>query len=547
MPVAPQLSDIPESLTPEEFWQLMGRLEHTQQDFKQGPPSDLASVVVAMAMTDGGLLVLGVTNDREIVGCEMTQRTYDKVMRAGHTCGVDLQLKQIIVDETPLTLVGVPEVRGRIVTTTDGRLLRRVGSDCQPLIGDSLARFVRERENQSAEEQILAATSPADFDLRLINQALARQGRGTIRRDSIPRALVELGVALPGAPPVGTTIMTGAALLFGTDPTKFIPGAVVQVVRRVGVGPGPGPSQARESLGGSIPLLLDRVLEFVGLHTKSFEIVIGTHRQVISEYPTEVLREAILNALGHRDYALTGATVDVTIWDDRIEVQSPGPLPGHITVENMRDEHYSRNRRIMQVLKVLGLVEEYGEGVDRMFREMEARVMEPPSFTATTSSLTVTLRNRFIVSLEDQAWLALLGHVELSADERRILVTAKREDGITPRRGRQLLPNARVESLLAGSVAKGLLVRVGHRGGTRYVLSDEMVIRAGATGLEAQSRKRQILLDEVRARGSLSTAEGADLLGEEIALVRHLLNDLASAGLVEARGITRARRYYSYG
>ena len=477
----------------------------------------------------------------------MTQRTYDKVMRAGHTCGVDLQLKQIIVDETPLTLVGVPEVRGRIVTTTDGRLLRRVGSDCQPLIGDSLARFVRERENQSAEEQILAATSPADFDLRLINQALARQGRGTIRRDSIPRALVELGVALPGAPPVGTTIMTGAALLFGTDPTKFIPGAVVQVVRRVGVGPGPGPSQARESLGGSIPLLLDRVLEFVGLHTKSFEIVIGTHRQVISEYPTEVLREAILNALGHRDYALTGATVDVTIWDDRIEVQSPGPLPGHITVENMRDEHYSRNRRIMQVLKVLGLVEEYGEGVDRMFREMEARVMEPPSFTATTSSLTVTLRNRFIVSLEDQAWLALLGHVELSADERRILVTAKREDGITPRRGRQLLPNARVESLLAGSVAKGLLVRVGHRGGTRYVLSDEMVIRAGATGLEAQSRKRQILLDEVRARGSLSTAEGADLLGEEIALVRHLLNDLASAGLVEARGITRARRYYSYG
>lgn len=107
-----------------------------------------------------------------------------------------------------------------------------------------------------------------------------------------------------------------------------------------------------------------------------------------------------------------------------------------------------------------------------------------------------------------------------------------------------VMPQAEVDSLIAGAVAKGLLVRTGHGGGVRYVLSDEVVMRAGATGLEARSRNRQMLLDEMRRRGSLSTAEGAELLDEDLTLVRHLLNDLTRAGLAAARGRTRARRYY---
>jgi hypothetical protein len=69
-------------------------------------------------------------------------------------------------------------------------------------------------------------------------------------------------------------------------------------------------------------------------------------------------------------------------------------------------------------------------------------------------------------------------------------------------------------------------------------------MRAGTTGVEAQTRKRQMLLDEIRRRGSLSTAEGAELLGEEMVLVRHLLNDLVASGEAMAQGQTRARRYY---
>ncbi len=462
---------------------------------------------------------------------------------AAHACGLEVQWREILVGNTKLTVVAVPEVRGRVITTPDGRLLRRVGSSNQPLVGDALGRFVRERENRSAEEEAVPRIDAKDFDLRLINEALEADGRQPTAPLELVRALGDLDLVRYQSPPADPMVTRAAVLLFTRDPTKYVSGACLQIVRRLGVGPGPGPTQARKELKGPIPNLLTEALAFIEKHTGSHEAVIGKHREILSEYPVPVLREAILNALAHRDYGLEGATVDITIWDDRIEVRSPGPLPGHITVDNIREEHYSRNRRIMRALKVLRLVEEYGEGVDRMFREMEARLMEPPVFVATHSSVTVTLRNRSLLSVEDQAWLSLLGHLDLSPLERRVLVVTRREGEVTRRRAKELLPEADAEALLTGAVAKGLLVQLGRRGGSRYILSDELVARAGAEGVEARSRQKQMLLDEIRRRGSLSTVQAAEFLREDRTIIRHLLNDLVRAHLAKAKGRTRGRRY----
>lgn len=539
-----RLDDIPERLSEDDFWNLLGRIEHQSLDFKRGTPDDLLATIPAMAMTDGGLIVHGVADDRMIVGCPLSQNTADRIQRYARECDVEVRIRQVQVGESEITVTEVPEIRGRVVTTPNGRLLRRIGGDSQPLRGDALSRFVREREDRPGEEEPARDLRPDDVDMPALNEVLAAEARPAAERGNALRALMDLGVALPGESTADATVLRAAAVLFARDPGKFFPGATVQVVRREGVGPGPGPAAARTECTGPLTRILDDCLAFISKHTRQFSVVRGVRREILPEYPTLVLREAILNALAHRDYGLSGATVDVTIWDDRIEVRSPGSLPGHITVENMRQEHYSRNRRIMRVLKAAGYVEEYGEGVDRMYREMEARLMEPPIFSAAEGSVTVTLQNRFLVDVEDQVWLSLLGQYPMTVGERRALVLARREGSVTPRRLRQVLGDSDVSRVLSGAVAKGILTRVGERGGSRYKLSEEIVLRAGSAGMEAQSRKGQMLYDAIQQRGSISTSEGVELLGESASAVRGLLNGLVGMGLARAEGRTRGRRYY---
>lgn len=542
----PRLDDVPDSMSVDEFWQLFGQMEHEGLDFKQSP-NHLTEPIAAMSMTEGGVLAIGVTDRRELKGATLDQKAFDRISRAASACNVQVASVAVRVDGTPLILVGVPDVRGRVVTTPDGRLLRRIGSDNQPLIGDALGRFVRQREERAAEDEPLFGYPLEDVNLDLVNAALKGDGRPQAARRTVIRALIDLGVARVGDPPLGDHVLRAAVLLFGRRPDEVIPGATVQVVRRVGVGPGPGAVSSRREVSAPLPRVVEDVLAEIEGHTSRYEAVVGAHRESFPEYPTTVLREAVLNAVAHRDYGLEGATVDVTIWDDRIEVQSPGPLPGHITVDNMREEHYSRNRRLMRVLKLLDLVEEYGEGVDRMYSEMESRLMDPPTFAATSASVTVVLYNRSSLSVDDQAWLALLGHMPLSPAERRLIVLARHEGQVTPRRLRAAFgEDVDVDALIATAVAKGLVIREGRGGGAHYVLSDEIIMRAGGGGLEARSRKRQMLLDELRRRGSLSTAEAAVWLrDEDRTLVKQMLDDLVRAGAVHAEGRTRARRYFA--
>ena len=544
MAPTPAFDSIPARLDEAEFWELFGRVEHERLDFKRGVPDDILETIPAMAMTDGGLLVHGVDSHGRITGCPLSQNTQDRITRYANECDVTVRVRAVTVDGTELTVTSVPEIRDRVVTTPNGRLLRRVGGDCQPLRGDALTRFVKQRTERSGEEEFVPGFDPSMIDRRALDEALDADGRPKAGEADVVRALTGFGVAARTESQSAPSVMTAALVLFGDEPDSIVSGARVQLVRRAGTGPRPGPVSAREECTGPVGRILDCCLDFIAVHTSRHEAVIGKQRELLPEYPVAVLREAVLNALAHRDYGLVGATVDVTIWDDRIEVRSPGPLPGHITVENMRDEHYSRNPKIMRVLKIMGLVEEYGEGIDRMHSEMEARLMEPPIFDATPDSVTVTLRNKSLASAEDQAWLMTLGSEPLTADERRVLLVARRERFVTPRRLKQFLGESDVSRLLSGAMDKGLLVRTGERGGSRYELSPEVVLRAGSTGIAARSRVKQTLIEEMQRRGSLSTSEGVELIGEPVATVRSLLNGLVEEGLARAEGRTRARRYY---
>jgi predicted HTH transcriptional regulator len=141
----PELPRDGASLRPRGFWRLVGRVEHQRLEFKRSA-HHVRDAIAAMAMSDGGAIVLGVSDERDLVGRSLDQETLDRITAAACVCGVDVGVREVSVGRVPLTIVLVPAVRDRIVTTPDGRLLRRVGSMNQPLRGDAVSRFVRARE-----------------------------------------------------------------------------------------------------------------------------------------------------------------------------------------------------------------------------------------------------------------------------------------------------------------------------------------------------------------------------------------------------------------
>ena len=135
----------PVRLSRRAFWRRFGRLEHERLEFKRSA-NHVQESVVAMAMAEGGAILIGVSDDRRIPGCAPVQAALDRLMRVAFETEVELDVRLLRVGGAPVVLVQVPAIRDRVVTTPDGRVLRRAGSANQPLRGDAVARFVRARD-----------------------------------------------------------------------------------------------------------------------------------------------------------------------------------------------------------------------------------------------------------------------------------------------------------------------------------------------------------------------------------------------------------------
>ena len=106
-------------------------------------------------------------------------------------------------------------------------------------------------------------------------------------------------------------------------------------------------------------------------------LIDGMFRRDITEYPRESLRESIANAVAHRDYStyVRGSYTQIRMFADRLEVQSPGGLFGNVTVDNLEDEHSTRNARLMRMMEDMQVVENRGSGISAMLHAMRVEIM----------------------------------------------------------------------------------------------------------------------------------------------------------------------------
>ena len=181
-----------------------------------------------------------------------------------------------------------------------------------------------------------------------------------------------------------------------------------------------------------------------------------------------------MNAVAHRDYNMQGDSIHLNIFSDRIEVHSPGGLPGPVTLDNLLEARFSRNAVIVQVLSDLGYVEKLGYGLDRVVRAMHDQGMRPPRFEEVAGTFRVTLyggtRQMARKSLNG---LKVFPEMGLNLRQETLLGFLEEHRRITNREYQELCPDVHAETLrrdLADLVSRGVLIKVGDRRATYYIL-----------------------------------------------------------------------------
>ena len=271
----------------------------------------------------------------------------------------------------------------------------------------------------------------------------------------------------------GTQPTNAAVLLFGRNPQRFVPCAEVRCMHFHGTEiQRPVPSY--QIFKGRLFEQVDRAADFVlGVLNRSVGTrALSSQAPVAYEIPSDVIREAIVNAIAHRDYA-SPAAVQVSAFADRVEVWNPGLLPPPLTPERLRKPHSSiaRNPRIAEALFLARYIEKYGTGTLMMIRESVAHSLPEPDFEQRAGEFVTTLGRDWLT----EKVLAGLG---LNERQRQAVAVAKIAGRITNTAYQQATAASRPTAIrdLARLVAKGIFVRRGAARSAYYTIADKRLI-----------------------------------------------------------------------
>jgi ATP-dependent DNA helicase RecG len=289
-----------------------------------------------------------------------------------------------------------------------------------------------------------------------------------------PRAEGGSGAAAPSEAEEQTAFAPTNAglLLFARQVEARYPQAEITLVRYRGRDM--ADAFEREDVRDTLVEALRRAERWLMEHMRKGSRMVGLERQDWTQFPPGAVREALVNAVAHRDYSVRGEGIRVSLFSDRLEVYSPGRLPGHVTVENIVEERFSRNESLVQVLADYGLIERLGYGIDRMLRQMAEAGLPPPSFRETAAGFLVTLTGQPIEDLSVEG-LDTREWVRMGLNERQIaaLIFVIDQRRITNRNLQEQFPEVSPESIrrdLADLVERGLLLKIGDKRATYYIL-----------------------------------------------------------------------------
>jgi ATP-dependent DNA helicase RecG len=341
---------------------------------------------------EGGLIAVGVNDDGSVQGCSaLHQNQINKLEKVGTLVpDARYQTKEVEVRRNGevdwILLFRVHYNPNKVVETNDREAYIRFGDQCR-LLSDEDKRELAYEKGQAQFEQE-AATSfeyPVDFDIALIRKTVERVRKERKITSGQTNEHILQTLHLGKLTQRGFQPNLACVLAFANDPARIIAGCRIHFARYDGEHIRTGEEQnlvKQQWFAGNVPTLIEESAAFVESQLRSFSRL-GKDQKfyVAPEYPREVWHEAIVNACCHRSYSLRSMAIFIRMFDDRLEIQSPGGFPATITPDSIFELSNPRNPYMMNALRYLDFVQMMAEGTKRMRDSMAKAGLPRPEFS----------------------------------------------------------------------------------------------------------------------------------------------------------------------
>lgn len=390
---------------------------------------DIGRTLVAFANADGGELLIGVEDDGQLSGVPHSEQEIEKLFAATTThVHADTPLP---VPRKSLVRIGghavlyfhVPKGTDYVHLTADGRCLRRADRESVPVSAESITHTRLEERSRAYDRSFSwGAASISDLDLDLIGSVASQVAHGI----SPEKCLQYLDLAEFG--PDGLRLRNAALLLFAKNVSRWHARCQVRITSYQGVEAAPG----RDFVILKDDVIVDNVLTLTETAWERLQVAISQQTSLSDQakfeqtylYPQVACREALINAIVHRDYAVEGRGIEVSLFSDRMEIVSPGALLSTVSLDELAElegAHESRNPLVARVLREVGLVREMGEGIRRIFEVMKSSALAAPTLSSESNTFKVSLYNRSLYDSPVHLWLSNFDHLDLDESQRAVL------------------------------------------------------------------------------------------------------------------------------
>jgi ATP-dependent DNA helicase RecG len=344
---------------------------------------------------NGGTVLIGVKNNGKIVGQDVSDNTRLEIANLFSKLEppTSVAVDYIIIEKNKcvikMTVIPNPALAPYVF---DGKPYWRVESQTKPMPQQRYHQLLIERSNktdgweQTKAEHITIADLDQNKIIDAINESISR-GRmeSRLATEDPKEALLRLKLLVNG------NLSNAAVVLFCKDPMPYYP----QCLLRMAAFKGKDKSNMFDSkrVHANAFVLLDEAESFL-LHHMSInsEFIPGKMaRKDIPDYPPRAIREAMVNAICHRDYTIQGGSISLMIYSDRLEISSHGTLPFGVTIEALKQTHDSqpRNERITNVMNKVGIIESVGTGTQEMIKECRALGKPEPEYIERANTFVV--------------------------------------------------------------------------------------------------------------------------------------------------------------